>query len=86
VDHIGSKKHATRQSLSHQFGRESKGENEKCIFLGGPERIKAIFSKAERNVPRVIFLNNINVLSWLEIRFWNGKFSQRFQLLAELNM
>jgi cell division protease FtsH len=48
--------------------REHSGEIENYVFLGGSDEnrgralIKAIFSKAEKNVPYVIFLNNIDAI------------------------
>jgi AAA+ superfamily predicted ATPase len=42
--------------------REPKNQDENCMFLGGYERIKAVFSKAEKNVPCLIFLKDIDAI------------------------
>ena len=65
--------------------RESQNGNEKYMFLDGPNRIKAIFSKAESSAPCVILLNNIDGISRSELRVFE-KSSQRWQLLAELDV
>ncbi len=57
------------------------------IPIGGVERIKAIFSKAADNIPCIIFLSEIDAISWslptdqLDSTFW----ARRHLLLNELN-
>jgi len=54
-------------------------------FRGKPDQIKAIFSMAEKTVPSVLFLDNIDAVSWQELESQNGGLSYRHQLLDELN-
>jgi cell division protease FtsH len=78
--------------------REQSGEIEDYIHLGGSDKnrgrtlIKAIFSKAEKNIPCMIFLNNIDAIKDAQS---NGDYSTkeyanhhylRQPLLNELNI
>jgi SpoVK/Ycf46/Vps4 family AAA+-type ATPase len=72
--------------------RETDNETDNYLFLDGVEKIKAVFSKAENNVPCVIFLKNIDSI---RTPASNGEYSDedflkhnrfRYPLLKELNV
>ncbi len=67
--------------------RDTQNELTTYMPIGGGERIKAIFSKAAGNIPCIIFLSEIDAISWslptdqLDSTFW----ARRHLLLNELN-
>jgi len=65
--------------------RLPKDDDDGVPFRGKPDQIKAIFSMAEKTVPSVLFLDNIDAVSWQELESQNGGLGYRHQLLDELN-
>lgn len=72
--------------------RDPQNETANSLFLDGPERIRAVFSKAEKNVPCVIFLKDIDAIKtprsnseYLDEDFLKYR-NLRSPLLQELNV
>jgi cell division protease FtsH len=65
--------------------KRSESENVDVPFMGGPERIRAIFARAKANAPCVIFLGDIDAITWDEMDPSKGDWNKRFYLLDELN-
>jgi len=65
--------------------KRSESENVDFPFMGGPERIRAIFAKAKANAPCVIFLGDIDAIMWDELDPSKGDWDKLFCLLDTLN-
>lgn len=65
--------------------RDSQNELTVFIPMGGPERIKAIFSKAAENIPCTIFLSEIDAIAHADDVDSPRILASRYSLLNELN-